>query len=647
MPPKNDPVPRARSALHWLGGLLVLGILAGLLVTAAGALWQNVDINSLARKAAAVDDGPPPAPDERDGPRAVLDRPVEVALYVNAATRSHFDDPSYLSGVLAEWRRTLGTLGWSVREIGTAAEVDALDTETLLLAPEALCLSNPEIEAIFRHLRSGGGAVANWAIGARDGGCRWRGWDTLRDFTGALDVVEYQAEDELFVTVPASLPVSAGLPPGARIEFYADSHLGLLLPDTHVYWSDWALNSISSGGEGAADDGAIALNSTLGDGRAVWFGFRPRQVVRPLDRDRVERLVRNALQWAAGLPSAGVAPWPEGRNAGLIIAEDSENGFANAASLARLLREHELPGTFYAVSEMALEHPELADSLVSAGEIGSHTADHVPTAGLPAEEQEIRLTRSLRELESWSGTPVQGLRPPEERFDEATLRAWLRVADDGTPYVAAVNAARSAAPEIYRYPEGAIVMLPRLMKDDYNVVVQEGTRSPDRVVAAFVEGMDKLGALGGLAFIGLHTQVAGTPGQIGVVGSVLDSVAAQRDRWWVATGGDMARWWLDRDAMRLSLEREAGELQLLVTAPSGSGAREVWVEMTLPEGEHVPFEADRQLPYARTEWGVRVPLHPLAPGETRRIRFLRPDSLVSAAVTPGTGDTTAEGVRAD
>lgn len=636
MPPKNDPVPRARSAVHWLGGLLVLGVLAGLLVTAAGALWQNVDIKSLARKAAAVDEGPPPLPEERDGPRAVLDRPVEVALYVNESTRSYFDDPSHLPGVVAEWHRVLDALGWSVREIGTAAEVDALGSETLIVAPEALCLANAEIEAIFRHLRGGGGAMANWAIGARDGACRWRGWDTLRDFSGALDVVEYQAGEQLFVTVPASLPVSAGLPPGARIEFYADSHLGLQLPDTHVYWSDWALNSLSAGGEAAAD-AAMALNPTLGGGRAVWFGFRPRQAVRPLDSDRVRRLVRNALQWAAGMPSAGVAPWPEGRNAGLIIAEDSENGFANAASLARLLREHDLPGTFFAVSEMALEHPELADSLTGAGEIGSHTADHVPPAGLPVDEQEIRLSRSVRELEAWAGKPVQGLRPPEERFDEATLRAWLRVADEGTPYLAAVNAARSAGPEIYRFPEGPIVMLPRLMKDDYNVFVQEGTRAPDRVLAAYLEGMDKLGALGGLAFIGLHTQVAGTPGQIGVVGAVLDSVSAQGDRWWVATGADIARWWLDRDAIRLSLQADVDALQLRVSAPSGSAAREVWLDVALPDGERVPFEADRQLAYARTRWGIRVPIRPLAPGESRLIRFVRPDSVGSAEVSPQAG----------
>lgn len=625
MPPKGNPVPRARAAVHWLSGLFVLGILGGLLVAAAAALWQNVDINSLARQAAAVVDAPPELDVERAGPNAPLQRRVHVALYANSATRSYFPDTTHLPGVLAEWQRTLSATGWSVENIATLDELDSLPTGTLLIAPEAVCLSGAEIESMFRHLRSGGGVVANWAFGARDANCDWRGWGTLSDFTGAVDVVEYQAGDELYVTVPASLPVSGGLAPGARIEFYADSHLGLLTAGPRVYWSDWALNSRSAGGEASAD-AALALRTTLGEGRAVWFGFKPGQAVRPIDRERVSLLLINALRWAAGIPSASVSAWPEGRQAGLLIAEDAESGFVNVTSLARLLRERGMRGTFFAVSEMALEHPDLADSISGAGEIASHSADHVSTAGLPVREQTIRLSRSRRELESWGGQEVVGLRPPEERFDEATLRAWLRSDPQrrGTPYVAALNSARSAGPEVFRFAEGSIVVLPRLMKDDYNVVVQEGTRDPERLQAAYLDGLRKLGALGGLGFISLHSQIAATPGQIGVVETVLDSVSAERDMWWIATGAEIAQWWLDREAIRLTLgETDGTDLSLVVEAPVGSSAREVWIDLVLP-GDRVPFEGERQLAYARTEWGLRIPLPPLGVGETRSLRLAVP-----------------------
>ena len=634
MPPKGNPIPRARAALHWLGGLMVLGILGGLLVAAAAALWQNVDINSLARRAAAVVDAPPELTVEREGPSASLSGPVQVALFGNSATAGYFPDSTHMAGVLADWRRTLSAADWSVEQIGSRSEIDVLPPSTLIVAPEALCLSGSEIEAFFRHLRRGGGVVTSWAFGARDANCGWRGWETLRDFTGAVDVVEYQAGDELFVTVPANLPVSGGLAPGSRIEFYPDSHLGLLTPGPRAYWSDWALNSRAAGGDAAAD-AALSLRTTLGGGRAVWIGFRPGQAVRPLDKSRVDRLLRNSLRWAAGVPSAAVGAWPEGRRAGLLVAEDVESGFVNATSLARVLRDHDMRGTFFVVSEMALDHPTLADSLADVGEIGSHTADHASTAGLPLREQQIRLDRSRRQLEGWSNEEVVGLRPPEERFDEATLIAWLRSDPDrkGAAYVAAVNSARSAAPEVFRFPgEGSIVVLPRLMKDDYNVVVQEGKRSPDQLQAAYLDGLRKLGALGGFALISLHSQIGGTPGQIGVMDAVLDSVAMQRNTWWVATGAEIARWWLDRDAMQLTLRRitDTDDLVLEVRAPIGSSSREVWIDMTLPGGERLPFEDGRQLPYERTEWGLRIPLRPLSAGEVRTIRLATPAGVETA-----------------
>jgi hypothetical protein len=160
------------------------------------------------------------------------------------------------------------------------------------------------------------------------------------------------------------------------------------------------------------------------------------------------------------------------------------------------------------------------------------------------------------------------------------------------------------------------------------------------MVAAYLDGMRKLSALGGLAFVGLHTQIAGTPGQIGVVGTVLDTVRVQADTWWVATGADIAGWWLDRHAIRLSLTEAAEELRLELRAPRGSGGREVWVDVTLPDAERVPFDGDRPLPYARSDWGIRVPLPALAPGESRTLRLLRPDSLPPGSLPAAPADET-------
>ncbi|MDT8437148.1 MAG: polysaccharide deacetylase family protein, partial [Gemmatimonadota bacterium] len=433
--------------------------------------------------------------------------------------------------------------------------------------------------------------------------CAWRGWEPLRSLTGALDMAEIPPEPSLFFTVPDGLPLSPGLPPGARVELFPEPHLALHVPGAHVFWSDWALNAAD--GDTGVPDAAAVLHEPEDGGRVAWFGFRGRQAVGERDARRVSRLLHNGILWAAGAVTAEVAKWPGGHRAALLVAEDVETGFANSAALARLLRERGARGTFFPVSEMALAHPELGDSLVAAGEVGSQTADHVSTAGLPETEQAVRLGRSVRDLEAWTGQPVTGLRPPEERFDAATIRAWRRA---GGTWFAALNEARSAAPEIFPTPDGPVVLLPRLLKDDYNVFVQEGARRTDRLRDAWLEGVRKMEALGGFAYLSLHSQIAGSPDRVGVVGEVLDSVAARPAGWWVATGREIAGWWMERDAARLSLARVADTLVLRV-APAPRPGTETWVELYLPRDASLrPHEGNRPLPWAPTEWGIRFPL---------------------------------------
>ena len=86
MPPKQDPVPRARSAAQWLGGILLLGFLAAGVVAAAAALWENVDVQSLARRAAAISDEPPAPGLESEGPAAAASIMARIAVFESAAS---------------------------------------------------------------------------------------------------------------------------------------------------------------------------------------------------------------------------------------------------------------------------------------------------------------------------------------------------------------------------------------------------------------------------------------------------------------------------------------------------------------------------------------------------------------------------------
>jgi peptidoglycan/xylan/chitin deacetylase (PgdA/CDA1 family) len=612
MSPKRDPVPRARSALSWLRGFLLLGVLAAGVIAAGVKLWQDIDIQRLTRSATlaepvTIPDALPPASP------AVATRPYRTALFYSHASARYFPDSAYYSNHLDRWEGLLAETGASVSRVSSAAEVTALDPRDVIVVPAAVCLNPGEVDVLRAHADRGGGLVLTWAVGARDDACEWRGWDAVAMLTGSGDVREVEQRSGLYLTIPADLPLSPGFDPGTRIELRSESQLAGETRGARVYWSDWALNVAPV--EDADWINAAALTSvTDAGGRVVWFGFRLGQGARPQDEQRLEGLVRNGVRWAARVPTVEILPWRGGARAALLIAQDVESEFPNAAALAAIARRKSVPVTFFVVSRLALDYPHLADTLVTVGEVGSQTSDHMVLSGLTFADQRARLSRSWAEVRGWTGDSAHGLHPPEERFDGNTLRAWRQV---GGSYLVAVNEARTGSPEVLETSEGEVVLLPRIIKDDYNVFVQESALRSRRLTEAYLEGMIKVRSLGGLAIVSVRSQVGGNPGRVGVIGEIVDSARANGD-WWLASGREIATWWAARRLTSLRLTASGEDrLALAITAPATSSLVGAWVRVLLPDATAtwIPTVGGRPISYAETPFGLRIPVSDLAPGE--------------------------------
>ena len=650
MPRRRDPVPRARAAGHWLGGILLLGFLAGGVIAAAVLLWENLDVRQLA-PALASDPGPLPDPDP-PAPPGFQPGAFPVALFTSPRNHEFFPDEAYYPQALGRWRGLIEGMGGDVREVSSAQDLRALERQELLLLPEAPCLSRAEVDAIRAHVERGGGLVSNWAVGARNEACEWRGWGTVKDLTGAGDVRELAVREALYLTIPGGLALSPGLDPGTRIELRPEPSLALFTTGPRVFWSDWALNPAPDESGGGADVAATTTLNSAG-GQTAWFGFRLSQAATPRDSLRLDRLVQNGILWAARRAVAAPAPWPHGKRSALLLIEDVEAEHQNALAMADLLQDLKLPGTFFAVSQLVMDDPQLGQRLASVGEVGSQTSDHTPVAGLSFQDQAVRLRRSWTEIQGWTGTGPQGLRPPEESFDANTLRAWREA---GGHYVLAVNQARSGSPELHS-PDGGrpVVLLPRLLKDDYNVFVQEGGIRADRLSEAFLEGAEKMRAMGGLAVVAVHTQITGTGRRLDAVRAVADTAVAQGD-WWIAGAGEVAGWWRARGAVRVtavprlteaeetdSLEAPetsgtAGDevdvspglplAEFLVEGPQEESIQGLWIDIVLSmeSGPVAPYVDGIRVSHTTTEWGIRVPIGELPAGGSRLIslRILPP-----------------------
>lgn len=633
MRPKRDPVPRARDAWWWLGGVFTLGLLGALVVAAGVALWENVDVRQLAP---GLTETPPPLPAPQVSPeakRAAASFPA--VMYNSDASAAYFDDPDYYPRELARWRGLIESVGGRVRDIHTALDLTTVGAEEVLVLPEAPCLAPEELAGLGAHLAGGGSVIANWALGVRDGDCEWRGWNALMEVTGAEDVREIPRDDALYLTAPSSLPTSPGLEAGTRIELRPDPALALRMEGERVYWSDWALNPVAAQAAGGADV-AVATTRTAEGGRVSWFGMRTGQAATPQDSVHLDRLLLNGIAWAAGVPSAGPATWPGAARAAVMFVLDVEGHEPSirARDAAAVFEAERLPVTFFVVTGLVEDDADLASALVRAGEVGTQTIEHVALTGLTRQEQAIRLRRSHDQLADWSDRRPNGLHPPEDSYDAHTLDGWRRA---GGSYLLASNEARSASPEVHATDAGPIVVLPRLLKDDYAVVVRDVTLRSQRLAEAFLAGTAKMRAIGGLAVVAGHTQIIVTGPRLDAFRQVAESVRAQ-DGWWMAEGHAIADWWLARSQVELTWDapEEPGALSagmrpvdmsdLVVSSGSETGVSNLWIDIVvpvLPEGA-IPLVNGVSVDHTLESWGFRVSIGDLAPETAVRVSFAHP-----------------------
>ena len=174
--------------------------------------------------------------------------------------------------------------------------------------------------------------------------------------------------------------------------------------------------------------------------------------------------------------------------------------------------------------------------------------------------------------------------------------------------------------------DAALVVLPRTMLDDVNWLklglLERSVQEP--MLAAYADSV----AMRGLGLLSVHSQNFAPGGVLHVeLPALLEALARDRDRVWVATGGEIERWWRDRAAVSVETERAGADGLRVRVAAARAVPAGVRIDLYPGAQDRVP-EIAGDAGGARLErldalaWAMVLP--PLAPGRrTFEVRFRR------------------------
>ena len=512
------------------------------------------------------------------------------------------------------WERAATAAGLQSERLPLDRLEKAPAGKDVLVLPALSSLSEAGRSALLRSVNAGTGIVASGSPGSRAEDGSLLNHDLLQQLTGAT-AAETVAQGVCSVTFAGGRYFSDRVPAGRRLELPAQDLVVLQSKAPDAFLTDHRLRPLR--GE-SPDEAALAVHTTRGAGRVVWFGFdetvRPEH---PYDQQALEEYMAVSLRWAARQAVATRAAWPGERPAAALLAIQIDHDNEGAQALADLVRQESLPATFFVSAPLARTSAPLVKRLGGIGELASAGDSEEPLAGVPPQRQTDRLRLSRGQIEAVSGKEVRGLSPPQGLVNAAVIAAMNNA---GYRYVIGDRGASQLVPDIVEFQQSALFPLQKAEvtkiywsgPDDFELLAE----SPGDPVPRWLNDFRLVQELGGLYTLHVHDDLLGASAQRGNLSRIL--TALRSSAVWLAAGEEITRWWSARQKVEVSLRP--------------LGPRRLYLEVANKGLQDLnDFGVSIHLPYRPRKVGIHSPVFRLATPEFRlddheellRLRFAR------------------------
>jgi peptidoglycan/xylan/chitin deacetylase (PgdA/CDA1 family) len=257
-------------------------------------------------------------------------------------------------------------------------------------------------------------------------------------------------------------------------------------------------------------------------------------------------------------PVGSIDNWPSGLRSAFWVDQDTEHEFRNTENLIKVLKERDVPATFFCISSLAEKYPEVLKDLPPGIEIGSHLDSAKTLENQDYKTQLERIKRSKETLEKVSGSKVIGLKPAEEIYDDNTIKILMKlgfrymIGNPSTPAAVPVVIDRDNIPkevikleQLLHQPSGDFVIFPRIPRDDYYIMVYKKILDNDKILSILKADFQNIHNLGGLYIFAVHTQLFSKKSHLKVISGLLDY--AEKYKVWMTNGRELYNWWSARN----------------------------------------------------------------------------------------------------
>lgn len=511
-----------------------------------------------------------------------------VTLYASSNTETYFKGiGGNYEVLLLPWRTYFSSRKVGFNEVKNAVELSKQKAGVLII-PSGLSLGPEERTEIQSYRARGGSVLSTWATGTRNGKGEWEGWQLLESF-GVKMIGEIPVtEDARNLTMTGESPVSHTLVAGQRIWMDKTSEPLLRVKGEAVAarFMDYARITDDT----RRSEGAVLYSEAIGGlNRTAYFAFAESTwESHPI---AAYDLIDNTIQWLRREPSLVRASWPNGKVAAQIIEMDTEQEFQNAVPFADMMKSIDYRATFYVLTSVGKLFPDVLTMLARDFEVGYHADVHESFKGQPSTIQQQRIQNMKAQMASVvpDTSRMTGFRAPTEGYD-ATTELLLQKA--GIRHHAADPARTDGRLPIFAKQEGvatedALVVLPRTQRDDINFIKQN--LSVEQTRSELVDDFELVVNTGALGLLSVHTQNFAPDGTlIKAMAGFIEHLKTRRAQVWLASAGQVADWWRDRDRFKLSYGNSGKRLEFNVTITGKTPISGATVIAMLPQKGFMP-----------------------------------------------------------